>query len=52
MSVSKGGIDLDGTSVALESSLDILHLLEGVAHVAVQERKPKSSVILSSSYFI
>ena len=28
MSVGEGRVDLDGTSVALEGSLDVLHLLE------------------------
>lgn len=35
MRISKGWVDLDGAGVALKSSLDILHLLEGVAHVGV-----------------
>lgn len=35
MSVSKGWVDLDGTSIALQSSLDILHLLQRIAHVGI-----------------
>ena len=35
VSVGKGWVDLDGTSVALEGTLYVLHLLQGVAHVTV-----------------
>ena len=33
--ISKGWVDLNGPSVALQSSLHILHLFESVAHVGV-----------------
>jgi hypothetical protein len=33
--ISKCWVDLDGSSVALESSLDVLHFLQSIAHVAV-----------------
>lgn len=35
MSVSKRRVDLYGTRIALHGSIDVLHLFEGVAHVAV-----------------
>lgn len=35
VSISEGWIDLDGTSVALQSSLDILHFLQSVSHVGI-----------------
>ena len=35
MGVGEGGVDLDGSGVALHGTIDILHLLEGVPHVAV-----------------
>lgn len=35
MSVGKGWIDLNGTSVALKSPIDVLHLLQSVTHIAV-----------------
>ena len=33
--VGEGGVDLDGSGVALHGPLDVVHLLEGVAHVGV-----------------
>ena len=33
--VGKGGVNLNGTSVALECSIYVLHLLQCVPHVAV-----------------
>lgn len=33
VSISKGGVYLDGTSVALEGSLDVLHFLKCIAHI-------------------
>ena len=33
--VGKGRVDLDGPGVALQGSLYVLHLFEGVAHVRV-----------------
>ena len=38
MSVSKSRIDLDCSRVALQCALDVLHLLEGVAHVTVEKK--------------
>jgi hypothetical protein len=35
MCVSKGRINLDGSGVALQRALDVVHLLQSVAHVAV-----------------
>lgn len=35
MGISKGGVDLNGTSVALQCPLHILHFLQCVAHVRV-----------------
>ena len=35
MGVGEGGVDLDGARVALQRRLDVLHLLQRVAHVAV-----------------
>ena len=35
MGVGKGGVNLNGTAVALHGSSDILHLFECVAHVAI-----------------
>ena len=35
MGVGKGGVNLYRTGVALHCSVDVLHLLESVAHVAV-----------------
>ena len=35
MGVSKGRVDLDGPRVALKRALDVVHFLEGVAHVGV-----------------
>lgn len=35
MGISKCWVYLDGSSVALESALDVLHLLKSIAHVAV-----------------
>ena len=35
MGVGKCRVYLDGPGVALHGSIDVLHLLEGVAHVAV-----------------
>lgn len=35
MSISEGRIDLDGTSVALQGSLDILHFLQSISHVGI-----------------
>ena len=35
MGVSKGWVDLNSSSVALHGAINILHLLQGVAHVAV-----------------
>ena len=34
--VGEGGVDLDGPRVALQRRLDVLHLLQRVAHVAVR----------------
>lgn len=39
VSVGEGWVDLDGTCIALQCALDVLHLLQGVAHVAVSVRK-------------
>lgn len=38
MCVGKGRVDLDGTGVALQGALNVLHLLQGVAHVTDGER--------------
>lgn len=35
MSVCEGGIDLNGASVALKCALNVMHFLQGVAHVGV-----------------
>lgn len=35
MGISKGRVDLDGTSVALQRPLHVLHFLQRVAHVGV-----------------
>lgn len=35
VSICEGWVDLDGTSVALEGALNVLHLLQCVAHVTV-----------------
>lgn len=35
VSISKSWIDLDGTSVALQCSLYILHFLQCIAHVGI-----------------
>ncbi len=35
MGVGEGWVDLDGSTVALHSTIDILHLLESVPHVTV-----------------
>jgi hypothetical protein len=35
VSISKRWVDLNGSSVALKSSLNVLHFLKGIAHVAV-----------------
>jgi len=37
--ISKGRIDLNGASVALKGRLQILHLLQRVAHVGVSIRE-------------
>ena len=37
--VGEGGVDLDGSGVALHGPLDVVHLLEGVAHVGVGVRE-------------
>lgn len=42
MCVSKGGVDLNGTCVALQCPLHVLHLLQGVAHVGVGIRKGRT----------
>ena len=39
MGICKCWIDLYGPSVALKGALDILHLLQGVPHVAVRISK-------------
>ena len=33
--IGEGGVDLNGPGVALQGSLDVLHLLQRVAHVGV-----------------
>ena len=33
--VGKGRVDLNGTRVTLEGAVDVLHLLQRIAHVAV-----------------
>ena len=35
MGIGKGRVDLDGSGIALKGSIDVLHLLQGVTHVAV-----------------
>lgn len=35
MGIGESRVDLDGSRVALESSLDVLHLFQGVAHVGI-----------------
>ena len=35
VSVSESRVDLDGSGVAADSPLDVLHLLQSVAHVGV-----------------
>jgi hypothetical protein len=35
MRISKGRIDLDGSGVTLQRALDVVHLLQSVAHVTV-----------------
>ncbi len=39
VSVSKGRVDLDGPAVALHGTIDVLHLLQSVAHVAIRVSK-------------
>lgn len=39
VSISKGGVNLDGTSVALEGTLNVLHFLECVAHVTANKTR-------------
>ena len=35
MGIGKGWVDLNGSGVALQGSIDVLHLLQSVTHVAV-----------------
>lgn len=39
MSISKGRVDLDGSAVTLHGTINVLHLLQSVAHVAIGVRK-------------
>ena len=39
MLTGEGRVDLDGAGVALECSLHVVHLLQGVAHVGVCVRE-------------
>ena len=48
VSICEGWVDLDGTSVALEGALNVLHLLQCVAHItvntnnhSVKQRRPR-----------
>lgn len=42
VSIGKGRVNLDGTGIALQGSLDVLHFLEGVAHVTTKRKKGKN----------
>ncbi len=57
MGVGERGVDLNGARVALQGTLDVVHLLEGVAHVGVgvceggldsEERRTTLRVVASS----
>lgn len=39
MSISKGWVDLNGPTVALHGTIDVLHLFQSVAHVTVRISK-------------
>ena len=53
MSISEGRVDLYGTSITLHGSLNVLHFLKGIPHVAIGIRKrgmdPKWQRIISDS---